>query len=205
MSNVEKVKVWDPAVRLFHWSLVLLFFVAYFTGEDEGSIHIYAGYTICGLVTFRIIWGFIGSRYARFSDFVYGPSAVKKYLESLIARNPTHYIGHNPAGGWMVILLLISISLISWSGLEVYGAEGHGPLAKSEIQLISVAHADSDHEGGDSEEEEFWEEIHEFISNFTLFLVFIHIAGVAASSHLHKENLPRAMVTGYKEISSENE
>ena len=199
----EKIKVWDLPVRIFHWSLVVFFFVAYFTGDDDNPIHIYSGYAVCLLIIFRIVWGFVGTKYARFSDFVYGPAEVGKYFKSLLARKPIHYIGHNPVGGWMVILLLISIVLVSWSGLKVYAAEGHGPLASTGLSVVSVAIADDDRDedekGGESAEEEFWEEIHEFFSNLTLALVIIHIAGVAVASHMHRENLPRAMVTGYKE------
>jgi len=202
----EKIKVWDLPVRIFHWSLVIFFFVAYFTGDDDNPLHIYSGYAVCLLIIFRIVWGLIGTKHARFSDFVYGPGEVRKYIQSLIVRKPIHYIGHNPAGGWMVILLLISIVLVSWSGLKVYAAEGHGPLASIDLSVVGAAIADDDRDedenGGGSAEEEFWEEIHEFFSNLTLALVFIHIAGVAISSHMHRENLPRAMVTGYKEISN---
>lgn len=204
----ERIKVWDIAVRIFHWSLVVFFFVAYLTGDDDNPLHIYSGYVVCLLIIFRLVWGLIGSRYARFSDFVYGPGAVINYIKSLFTGKPVHYIGHNPAGGWMVLLLLVSIILVSWSGLKVYAAEGHGPLASIDSSIINIAIADDDRDegdenGGDSAAEEFWEEIHEFFSNFTLFLVFIHIAGVIVASHLHHENLARAMVTGYKEIDRE--
>jgi len=205
---VSKVKVWDLPVRVFHWSLFILFFIAYFTGDEDNLVHIYSGYIICGLIVFRIIWGFVGSRYARFNDFVYSPGAVAGYLKSLLAGKPQHYLGHNPAGGWMVLLLLLSLVLVSWSGLEVYGAEGHGPLAYDATPVISAAYADDhdDENGGmESDSEEFWEELHEVLSNFTLFLVIIHIIGVAVSSHQHRENLPRAMVTGYKEVKRDDE
>jgi len=205
----ERVKVWDLPVRIFHWSLVVFFFVAYFTGDDDNPVHIYSGYAVCLLIIFRIVWGVIGTKHARFSDFVYGSGEVGKYIKSLLARKPIHYIGHNPAGGWMVILLLISITLVSWSGLEVYAAEGHGPLAWTDLSVVRVAAADDDRDEGegtgDSAEEEFWEELHEFFSNLALALVIIHIAGVAVSSRMHRENLPRAMVTGYKEKTNDEE
>lgn len=203
MSN--RIKVWDVPVRIFHWSLVIFFFIAYFTGDDESLLHIYSGYAVCLLIIFRLVWGVIGTKYARFSNFIYGPGETGRYIKSLLAGKPIHYIGHNPAGGWMVILLLISITLVSWSGLKVYAAEGYGPLASLELPVSGIAIADDDDDGNEDENgaesaaEEFWEELHEVFSDFTLILVFIHIAGVAVSSYIHRENLPRAMVTGYKE------
>lgn len=206
MSEENQVKVWDIGVRLFHWSLVILFFVAYLTGEDESELHIYAGYGVIALLVFRIIWGFIGSKYARFSDFIYGPGAVIRYVKSLFSGAPDHYLGHNPVGGWMVFLLMVSLVGVSWSGLELYAVEGHGPLANQQELIISTAQAngeredddDNDEDGRGEQEEEFWEEIHEAFSNFTLVLVLLHIAGVIVSSIKHRENLVKAMITGYK-------
>lgn len=205
MAREDEVKVWDLGVRLFHWSLVVLFFTAYLTGEsDDSLVHVYAGYAIIGLLIFRIVWGFIGTKHARFSDFIYGPVAALGYLSSLLRRDPIHYEGHNPIGGWMVILLLVLLAGVSWSGLEVYGAEGHGPLAGNSVAVITQAIADGDEEGvaGESRKEsaaeEFWEEIHEVFANVTLFFILIHITGVIVTSIAHGENLVRAMITGYK-------
>lgn len=200
MAGQNREYVWDLGVRLFHWSLVVSFFVAYFTGESEGDIHIYAGYVVAGLVVFRVIWGLVGTRHARFSDFVASPAETLAYFRSLFAGHPRHYDGHNPAGGWMVVLMLLALIGVSWSGLEVYGAEGHGPLA-GDVELIATAYADEDeHDGdeGENEREEFWEEIHEFIVNLTLVLIGIHVSGALISSLMHRENLIGAMITGYK-------
>ncbi len=203
----EKIKVWDIAVRLFHWSLVVLFTVGYLSGEDESMLHIYSGYGVIALLVFRILWGFVGTKYARFSDFAYGPKAAIEYAKSMLSGNPIHYIGHNPLGGWMVFALLLSLAATTWSGLEAYGAEGHGPLAGKESTLIKSAYAHGDERengnnkengNGEHEEDEFWKETHEALSNLTLLLVFLHIAGVAVASFLHRENLARSMVTGYK-------
>ena len=202
------VRVWDPLVRLFHWSLVATFIIAWLSGEEEGLLHVYAGYAVMGLVVFRILWGFIGTRHARFSSFLYSPQRMLRYLGSLFSSVPEHYTGHNPAGGWMIILLLASLLISGYTGLEAYGAEGHGPLAgnSSTIQWVSVAHADSDddHDGHAEHhaegEEEFWEEVHEFFANFTLLLVFLHLLGVIVASRAHGENLVRAMVTGDKQL-----
>jgi len=203
----NQVRVWDPLVRLFHWSLVAAFVIAYLSGEEESLVHVYAGYFIIGLLVFRVVWGFVGTRYARFSDFLYSPARTVQYLKSLFSGTPEHFTGHNPAGGWMVILLLIALLSTSYTGLKVYAAEGYGPLASGAdgVTLMATAYAgeDDDHEaaGGDREEqegEEFWEELHEVSANLTVLLVLIHVAGVVVSSRLHRENLVRAMITGNK-------
>ena len=220
----DKIYVWDPLVRLFHWLLVALFITSYITGENESSIHIYSGYTILTLLTIRIIWGFVGSKYARFSDFVKSPAETIAYLKDLKSNKPSekHYVGHNPAGGMMVLALLISISCTGFAGLKLYGAEGHGPFAVGhevvagqerevkehgedvhEVHEKHEGHEDEAYE--DEEAEEFWEEIHEFFVNFTLFLIILHIAGVVMSARKHNENLVKAMVTGYKEPLKEQE
>lgn len=193
----HQIKVWDIAVRSFHWLLVAFFFIAYLTGDDS-IIHAYSGYAVLGLVAFRLIWGVIGTRYARFSNFVYGKETVKAYVRSILNFRPIHYIGHNPLGGWMVIFLLIFLLLTSWTGLEAYAAEGKGPLAALSFDLspISTAWADSDHKG-----HSLWKSVHEFFANFTLFLVFVHIAGVLFSSMIHGENLIKSMITGEKTLS----
>ncbi|RLA03306.1 MAG: cytochrome B [Gammaproteobacteria bacterium] len=208
MSNENRV--WDPLVRVFHWGLVLAFTVAYLSGDEESSVHIYSGYVVLGLITFRVLWGLIGTRYARFSNFVYSPKTVIQYLKGLAAKKPTHYMGHNPAGGWMVIAMLLCLAIVSVSGLKVYAIEeGLGPLAGTPpaLTVISAAYADDDdddHEkrgdrhNEDEEAEEFWEEIHEVSSNFMLLLIFLHIAGVIVSGRLHDENLVKAMLTGKK-------
>lgn len=201
------IKVWDPMVRIFHWSLVACFVTAFLTGEEESALHVYAGYAILGLVFFRIVWGFIGSDHARFKDFVFGPGKVFQYLKSLVSGSPARYIGHNPAGGYMVVVMLATLLVVTFTGLKVYGAEGHGPLASNaEVYIIASAKADEEAgeeneagEMGGEAEEEFWEEIHEASSYFMLGLILLHIMGVVVSSRLHKENLVKAMVTGEKE------
>lgn len=215
---MNEIRVWDPFIRIFHWSLVVAFSIAYLSGEEESLLHIYSGYAVMGLVIFRLLWGIIGTRYARFTNFICSPRTVVRYLKSLIERKPSYYVGHNPAAGWMIVALLLCLIVVTVSGLKVYAIEeGLGPLAQSnsEFEIISNANADGDEndEGEDeehefnrhnsehpeeNESEEFWEEIHEASSNFMLFLIFLHIAGVATSSYLHNENLIKAMITGKK-------
>jgi len=213
-NNIEEklpkeVRVWDPLIRIFHWSLVLAFTVAYLSGDEESELHVYAGYVILGLLVFRIVWGLVGSRFARFSNFVYSPQAIKKYLIDMLYGRPKHYLGHNPAGGAMIVAMLLSLIVVTYSGLKVYAIEeGAGPLAMQvqgavpSIHFVSPAYADDDHDKHESEDddfwEEFWEEIHEASANFVLFLVFLHIAGVFVSGKLHDENLVKAMITGNK-------
>ncbi|MDH5386935.1 MAG: cytochrome b/b6 domain-containing protein [Gammaproteobacteria bacterium] len=210
MNEKNLIPVWDILVRIFHWSLVLAFTIAYLSEDEFEDLHVYAGYVVLGLICFRVVWGFIGSRYARFSNFIYSFAEIKAYLSSLLAKNPKHYLGHNPAGGVMIIALLLSLFAATLSGVKVYGVQGYGPLADNgfEISIISEsqAHGDNKHDDEksgtkkeESAEEEFWEEIHEFFSNFTLLLIFIHIAGVVVASRVHGENLVRAMITGKKE------
>jgi cytochrome b len=209
----QEIRVWDLLVRIFHWGLVLGFAISYLTGEEENDSHIYAGYAVLGLITFRALWGFIGTRHARFSDFVFSPAVVAQYLKGLVYNKPKRYIGHNPAGGWMVVAMLICLFVVTVSGLKVYAIEeGLGPLADEtpELPIMRSAYADDDEDGNgyfqnnenkhgeDEEAEEFWEEIHEASSNIMLLLIFLHIAGVIVSSRLHKENLVKSMFTGKK-------
>ncbi len=224
----KEINVWDPLVRIFHWSLVLAFSVAYLSGEEESDIHIYSGYIILGLLVFRLLWGFVGTRYARFSDFIYSPRAILQYSKDLISGSPKHYIGHNPAGAAMIFALLLSLVVVTYSGLKVYAIEeGAGPLAQQSTgsAFIKSAYADDDddddeyrehgkayrehdeheHEADedddeDEDEEEFWEEIHEASANFVLFLVALHIAGVFVAGRMHDEKLIKAMITGKKTV-----
>jgi cytochrome b len=174
MSELKsKIVVWDAPVRVFHWLLVLSFAGAYVTSESERwrLIHVTLGYTMGGLVAFRILWGLVGTRYARFSSFVRGPAAVVQYMRALFSGSPQHHVGHNPAGALAILLLLASSMAIVASGWAVYNEVGGSWL----------------------------EEVHEVAGNFMLAVVGVHLAGVVVASKLHRENLARAMVTGSKE------
>lgn len=127
--RTDAIKVWDPFIRIFHWSLAGLFTLGYLTGETEGMVHAWTGYGILLLIILRIIWGFVGTEHARFSDFVRSPATVFRYLRGEFSGNAPRTLGHNPAGGWMVLLLLVSILATGGSGLVVLGLEGGGPLA----------------------------------------------------------------------------
>ena len=218
MENKQFMKVWDITIRVFHWALVGFYALAFISSENIPKLHGFFGYSVLFLVLFRILYGFVGSKYARFSDFLYRPSQIADYLKGLLIGRPKHYIGHNPAGGFMIVILLLSLLSLTLTGLKAYGVKGHGPLAKNEISFMASAFADSgdkkNHDEHDSrkrpsqknhrteknEKDEFWEEVHETIAHFTLFLISIHVLGVLASSLVHRENLIKAMITGRKRL-----
>jgi cytochrome b len=180
------VKVWDLPTRLFHWMLVVSFFTAYLTEDDYLSIHTKAGYTIIGLLCFRIMWGFIGTKHARFRDFVVPPKAALIYLKQSSKNEAPTYLGHNPAGGLMIIALLVCLTLTTMTGLATYATEeARGPLvALMDLTPNYIFDATED--------------VHEFFANLTLALIAFHLLGVLVGSLYHKEDLVQAMVTGYK-------
>ena len=173
----QRILVWDVPTRVFHWLLVMAFCGAFLTAESERyrDIHILSGYTLLGLIAFRLLWGFVGTRYAQFRSFLFKPGEILVYLLSLLKGKPKHYVGHNPLGS-VSIWLLLGLGILS--GVS-------GVLLFEDI-------------GGET-----LEELHEFVSNAMLVIVLIHIAGVAVSSVLHRENLARAMVTGCKSAEPE--
>ena len=186
-TQSNTVMVWDPLVRIFHWSLVIGFAVAHLGGEIEVLLlHAWAGYLVGGLILFRLLWGIIGTRHARFSDFLFSPTTVRAYSVDLLRGQAKRYLGHNLHGAMMVFALLFMLAASTLTGLAVYATEeGAGPLAgllRATPPWLSEA----------------LEELHEFLSHFTLLLVGLHITCVVVSSVLHRENLVRAMITGRK-------
>jgi len=165
------VRVWDPLVRLFHWSLVASFAIAWLS-EDAKALHQGAGYVVLALVAVRLIWGFVGSRHARFRDFVPRPQGLLAYLRSLRGGHPRRYLGHNPAGGAMIVLMLAMLILTGGSGWLMTTDAFWGIV--------------------------WLKELHETAANLTVILVFAHVAGVVFSSLAHRENLVLAMITGRK-------
>ena len=124
-------QVWDPLVRLFHWLLVASFVTAYVTQEERLDLHVWSGYVVGALLIFRVIWGLVGPRHARFRDFLYSPRDVLAYVWDLLRLRTTRYLGHNPAGGVMIFALLLFLALTVGTGLMLYGQENHaGPLAR---------------------------------------------------------------------------
>ena len=181
----NEVRVWDPFVRIFHWSLVLTFTVAYLSGEEFEVLHNNAGYAVLGLVLLRIVWGFVGTTHARFRDFVYPPDVIKGFLQDTFRRRARRYLGHNPAGGAMVILMLLSLVIATLTGVAYYGIEDNaGPLA-----MLA---------GSPEWSKEMLEEVHEFFANLMVLLVVVHIIGVIMEGRLHRENLVKSMLNGRK-------
>lgn len=171
-SKKAKVLVWDLPTRVFHWLLAASFAGAFLTADSERlrDVHVTLGYTMLGLLAFRLLWGVIGTRYARFSSFAFGARSVLAYLRSLVTRSPRHYAGHNPAGSWATYALILLAVATGATGYATYnGIGGH-----------------------------WLEELHEGIANTLLAVVFVHIAGVLASSLIHRENLVRSMINGMK-------
>ena len=169
---MQKILVWDLPVRLGHWLMVGGFALAWLTGDSETFrlVHVFAGATVLAVATFRLPWGFIGSRYARFADFVRAPAAVRNYVLSLLRLQPAHHVGHNPAGGWAIVLLLGLGIVTGLAGWAIYNDIGGHWL----------------------------EEVHEALAATMLTVVIVHVAGVISGSLLHGENLVRAMLNGRK-------
>ena len=183
-ESSRAIPVWDPAVRLFHWSLAAAFLVAYVTQDHWEILHVNAGYLIGILILSRLLWGFIGPAHARFTDFVRSPREVMAYVADAVRLRAPRYIGHNPAGGAMVLALMTSLAITVVSGIALYGATDFaGPLAGT----FRGEHA-----------ADVLEEIHEAGANLTLLLIVLHLGGVLFSSLEHGENLVKSMITGRK-------
>jgi len=169
------VKVWDPLVRLFHWSLVAAFVTAWLSGEELRSLHLAAGYTIVGLLGVRVVWGFVGTAHARFGDFVHRPSVVVAHLLDAARFRARRYLGHNPAGGAMVLALMVMLAATCVTGIMMTTDAYWG------VRWVGEAH--------------------ELAANLAIVLVGLHLVGVFAASVEHRENLVKAMVTGRKRRS----
>lgn len=166
------IRVWDLVVRLGHWSLAASFGVAYLTAESESLrlIHVISGTVVLAVVLFRVVWGLVGPRTARFADFVKPLRAVMAYLASLLTRTPEHHTGHNPAGGWAVVALLSLAGMAAATGLAAYNDLGGSWV----------------------------EAAHELLANLCLALVTVHVLAVVLSAWRHGENLILPMFTGIK-------
>jgi len=175
-ASGPRVRVWDLPVRVFHWALVASFGTAYVLSESERwrQVHVMFGYTVLGLIAFRLVWGFVGTRYARFASFLFGPGAVLGYLGSVARGRPEHHLGHNPAASWAIYSIL---ALGAATGITGY-------LMLNEL-------------GGEGVEE-----LHEALANAWLLVVFVHVAGVIVSSVQHRENVAASMITGYKRAAA---
>ena len=191
MNSVRqaRIKVWDPLIRSFHWLLLLSFVAAYVaikTGMQE--LHMICGYLLCALLIIRMVWGLVGSTYARFASFVYHPLTVMDYLQSIFRGNPQRHLGHNPAGGMMVMVLLMLLLTVALSGLVILAAiEYEGPLLGLTAGLSDA-----------------WayrfENFHRLAVDIVWVMVAMHIIGVVLASVQHRENLVLSMFNGYKKM-----
>lgn len=171
-SRPDRIKVWDPIVRVFHWSLVAFFLFSYLTGDEWKSAHILSGYVVGGLIAARLVWGLVGSHHARFVNFVYSPRTIASFLCDTARLRAKRYIGHNPAGGAMVVALLLMVTGIVTTGYMMTTDAYWG------IEWV--------------------EDAHEIFVNLTLGLIVLHVGGVVLASLEHRENLVRSMFTGHK-------
>ncbi len=169
------VKVWDPVVRIFHWALVASFVVAWLSADDWERMHEAAGYVAGGLIAIRLFWGLVGTRYARFSKFVRSPAVVLGYLKDMLRGREDRFVGHNPAGGAMIVMLILCMAGLCVTGW-LYTTDAFWGV-------------------------EWVEETHELLAHGLLLLIALHIAGVVFASVRHHENLVRAMITGRKRVA----
>ena len=187
-ESLVAIKVWDLPVRLFHWALVLLLIVQVVTGQIGGGLmswHLYSGYCVLVLMIFRILWGFAGGTHARFASFLASPAATLRFAKRLFSREAVPQVGHNPLGGWMVILMIVSLTLQAASGLFANdGAAAEGPLA-AKVSL---------------EDSNFLSEFHRWNLKLLLLLAGVHIAAVIFHWVVKKDNLVGAMFTGVKRV-----
>ncbi len=175
MSALRPQTVWDLPTRLAHWTMATAFLVAWLTAEREAwrLVHARAGYLLAGVLLFRVLWGFVGTRHARFSAFLRAPAAARDYLLALLRGRAPHHTGHNPAGGWAIVGLLALGAATCGTGFAAWVEWGGETLI----------------------------ELHEGVATAMLWLVIVHLAGVVVGSFAHRENLPRAMLTGTKQAA----
>ena len=196
-GQAATVRVWDPLVRVFHWGLVAAVAMAWLTADELQPVHEVAGYTVAGLVALRVIWGFAGSRHARFAQFVKGPGDTLAYLGSMVRGHERRYLGHNPAGAAMIVALLLTLSGTAFTGW-LMADQTRVAMLPDLPRIVTPAWADGDEYGEGREIEGPLKDMHETLANLTLLLVALHVGGVVLASVRHRENLARAMLTGEK-------
>lgn len=195
------VQVWDPVVRIAHAVLILGFATAFVTEGKPAWLHAWAGYAVAATVAIRVVWGFAGPRNARFASFVTAPATALTYLRRLLAFRAPRHLGHSPAGGIMVVALLVALATTTATGIAYLGvSRNQGPLAPvlgAGAAAIEAAAATRG-ETRVRRPGRWLKEVHEAAANVTLLLVIAHLGGVVLASIAHRENLPRAMIDGRK-------
>jgi cytochrome b len=183
---MQRIKVWDLPVRLFHWSIVVLIAAAWVTQEfNLMDWHVWCGYAILTLLLFRVIWGFVGSDTARFSQFLKSPIAALRHLAHLRRREEDREIGHNAAGGWMVLVMLALLGVQAGTGLfSNDDGNTEGPL----MHLV------------DKEQSDWLSKIHALNFNLILAVIVLHVLAIVAYAMLKRQNLVRPMLTGRKDM-----
>ncbi|MDT8376104.1 MAG: cytochrome b/b6 domain-containing protein [Mariprofundaceae bacterium] len=192
MNNSRHIQVWDPLVRIFHWSVAGCFIIAYLLEDEMLRLHLLMGSIVLGLVIFRLIWGVMGTEYSRFTDFACSIRDINRHLHDLVRLRPAHHTGHTPVGGIMIFVLLAGLLMLCLSGVMLYALENSSApfallMSEATPGMILVI-----------------ENSHGLIADTLALLIVFHIAGAVLESVLQKENLIRAMVTGYKTERKEN-
>lgn len=185
---IDRVRIWDAPTRVFHWALAACFAGAWLTRDARYlDVHEFFGYAIGALVVFRVVWGFAGTRWARFASFAFPASAAWRYLLALARARQAHYVGHNPAGSWSIYALLTLAALEVATGIVALGAEKRlGVLAgRFSYRVGDVAHA-----------------LHLWLAYAMLAVVAVHILGVLVGSLADRQNLIASMLTGHKRVDS---
>jgi len=170
------VKVWDPIVRLFHWTVAGGVIANLTFLRHAETPHIYVGYVVVSALIIRLLWGVVGRRHARFASFIPGPGGLLSYFKAMMGCREPRYVGHNPAGAAMIVLLLLLVAIVGTTGwmmsLDLFWG----------VQWVEV--------------------VHEVTANIIIAAALLHVAGAIVESIRHRENLPLAMITGYKRAAT---
>ena len=176
MTDETTIRVWDPFIRVFHWGLVAAVAVAWLSADEWDDLHVISGYVVAGALAARLIWGFVGSHYARFAQFLPTPATILVHLRGMLAGRERRFLGHNPAASAMIVALLVTLAGITFTGWLL------------------------ENDAGDTVED-----LHEILANGLLVLIALHVIGVILASVRHRENLTRAMLTGDKRAPEEGD